>query len=74
MKAILSAVSVLALSLVFGLSEPAPACHQSVTSDDVQMVWEEMSADIGPTAGKNGNGGMNGRGLGRGGGGGRLSR
>ena len=73
MKAILSAVSVLGLALVFGLSEPAPASHQPVTSDDVQMVSEEMSADIGPTAGKNGNDGKNGRGN-RGRGGGRYFR
>ena len=55
MKVLLSLVCVLGLAVVFGLSEPAPASTQPVTSDDVQLVSEQTLAENGPAAGKNGN-------------------
>ena len=68
MKAILSAISVLALALVFGLSEPAPASHEPVKSDDVELLSEELSSEAGRYGwGKNGQSGKNGRGGGSGG-------
>ena len=54
MKVLLSVFGVLGLAVVFGLFEPASASTQPVTSDDVQMVSEQMSSQAGPTGyGKN---------------------
>ena len=72
MRALLSVIGVLGLAVVFGMSEPAPASTQPVTSDDVRLVSEQMSSEIGPMAGRNGNTGKNGRG--RGGRGARFTR
>ena len=72
MRALLSVVGVLGLAVVFGMFEPAPASSQPVTLDDVQLVSEQMSSEIGPRAGKNGN--KQGIGSGRGGGRGSFSR
>jgi hypothetical protein len=44
MRALLLAVGVLGLALVFHLSEPAPASTQPVTSDDVQLLSEQMAS------------------------------
>ena len=55
MRALLLAVGVLGLVAVFGLSEPAPASAEPVTSDDVQLMSEQMSGDDGSQGyGKNG--------------------
>ena len=55
MRTLLLAVGVLGLAVVFGWSEPAPASAQPVTSDDVQLVSEQMSSHDGPQGlGKNG--------------------
>ena len=63
MKTLLSVVGVLGLAVVFGLSEPAPASTKPVTSDDVQLLSEQMPSQDGPQGyGKNGRfGGRDGR-------------
>ena len=54
MRALLLAAGVLGLALVFHLSEPAPASTRPVTSDDVQLLSEQMPSQSGPNgAGKN---------------------
>ena len=47
MRALLLAVGVLGLAVVFGWSEPVPASTKPVTSDDVQLVSEQMSSHDG---------------------------
>ena len=67
MKALLSAAGVFALALVFGLSEPAPASHEPVRSDDVELMSEEVSNDAERNGwGKNGQSRQFGRGSVRG--------
>ncbi len=66
MKSLLSLFGLLGLAVVFGMSEPVPASTQPITSDDVRLVSEQTSIEIGQKAGKNGNTGKNGtRGRGR---------
>lgn len=43
MKAVVFVLGVLALTVVFGLFEPALASATPVTSDDVELVSEKMS-------------------------------
>ena len=55
MRALLLAVGVLGLVAVFGLSEPAPASAEPVTSDDLQLMSEQLSSPDGSQSnGKNG--------------------
>ena len=61
MKSLLSLFGLLGLAVVFGMSEPAPASTQPVTSDDVRLVSEQTSIEIGQKAGKNGNSGKRGK-------------
>ena len=56
MRALLLAAGVLGLALVFHLSEPAPASTMPVTSDDVQLLSEQMPSHDGlNSAGQFGN-------------------
>ncbi len=57
MKSLLSLFGLLGLAVVFGMSEPVPASTQPITSDDVRLVSEQTSSEIGQKAGKNGNSG-----------------
>jgi hypothetical protein len=61
MRALLLSVGLLGLALLFAFAEPAPASTQRVTSDDVELASEQTSSDLGPTAGKNGTSGVQGR-------------
>ncbi len=65
MRVLLFAAGVLGIALVFGQCERAPAAAEPVTSDDVQLLSEQVASLDGPQGfGKNGNGGMNGIGGG----------
>ena len=64
MRVLLLSVAVLALAVVFGMSERAPGSTQPVSSDDVGLVSEQTLSEHDPKAGKNGNSDRNGRGRG----------
>jgi len=65
MKLLLCAAGVLGMALFCGLCERAPAAAETVSSQDVQLLSEQVSLDGPHGFGKNGNSGMNGRGGGR---------
>lgn len=61
MKLFMCGAGVLGMALLFGLCERAPAAAETVTSQDVQLLSEQVSLDGARGFGKNGNSGMNGR-------------
>ena len=56
MRALLLAMGVLGLAAVFGMSEPSFATSKPVTSDDVQLLSEQMPEQPSQSVGRQRNG------------------